>query len=251
MKSGARIFKKSESILPNFSWILALGLLGFLAGFFGPIVLNPEANQGPLVGIFISGPAGAFLGLVMFVLSRILKWNSATQWRLFLLVAPTLVLATLFFVLPQPALRGYRLEIQVKNCQTLSEAREEILKSWDQRVSRVDWVKARDGWRAEMDQKLQRESGVVIEAVLLRYKEMRLHQKPWNHGQPFETEWQSANTVKTYFVAEPTCEKLPSGASGIYTVEATDQVANAQKDQAWPPSEMKGFLPYQTLQPTM
>jgi hypothetical protein len=34
-------------------------------GFFGPIVLAPEANQGPLLGIFITGPLGFLLGFVL------------------------------------------------------------------------------------------------------------------------------------------------------------------------------------------
>jgi energy-converting hydrogenase Eha subunit B len=38
------------------------GAIGFAAGFYGPIVLTPEANQGPLLGIFITGPLGFFLG---------------------------------------------------------------------------------------------------------------------------------------------------------------------------------------------
>ncbi len=41
---------------------LALGGLGFAAGFSGPMFLAPEANQGPLLGIFITGPLGAVLG---------------------------------------------------------------------------------------------------------------------------------------------------------------------------------------------
>lgn len=41
---------------------VALGGLGFVGGFFGPIVLAPEANQGPLLGIFITGPLGFLLG---------------------------------------------------------------------------------------------------------------------------------------------------------------------------------------------
>lgn len=41
---------------------VALGGLGFVAGFFGPMLFAPEANQGPLLGIFITGPAGAALG---------------------------------------------------------------------------------------------------------------------------------------------------------------------------------------------
>lgn len=41
-----------------------LGGLGFVAGFFGPLILAPEANQGPLLGIFITGPFGIVLGAV-------------------------------------------------------------------------------------------------------------------------------------------------------------------------------------------
>jgi len=39
-----------------------LGAVGFIGGFFGPIVFMPEANQGPLLGIFITGPLGFILG---------------------------------------------------------------------------------------------------------------------------------------------------------------------------------------------
>ena len=42
---------------------LSLGGIGFAAGFFGPMLLAPDANQGPLLGIFITGPAGFALGL--------------------------------------------------------------------------------------------------------------------------------------------------------------------------------------------
>jgi hypothetical protein len=42
-----------------------------LAGFVGPIILRPDSNQGPLLGIFITGPAGFVLGgLGGFVWSR-------------------------------------------------------------------------------------------------------------------------------------------------------------------------------------
>lgn len=38
---------------------LILGGLGFVAGFFGPMIFAPEADQGPMLGIFITGPAAA------------------------------------------------------------------------------------------------------------------------------------------------------------------------------------------------
>ena len=39
-----------------------LGGIGFSAGFFGPIIFAPEANQGPLLGLFFTGPLGFLLG---------------------------------------------------------------------------------------------------------------------------------------------------------------------------------------------
>ena len=41
---------------------IVLGSIGFVGGFFGPIILTPHANQGPLLGIFITGPLGCVLG---------------------------------------------------------------------------------------------------------------------------------------------------------------------------------------------
>jgi hypothetical protein len=41
---------------------IAMGAIGFVGGFFGPIIFAPEANQGPLLGIFITGPLGFVVG---------------------------------------------------------------------------------------------------------------------------------------------------------------------------------------------
>jgi hypothetical protein len=53
-------------------WGGILGAFGFLAGFVGPVIFTPEANQGPLLGIFITGPLGFMLGLVVGFVLRIL-----------------------------------------------------------------------------------------------------------------------------------------------------------------------------------
>ena len=43
-------------------WGAIVGTAGFVAGFFGPMILVPSANQGPLLGILITGPVGAAVG---------------------------------------------------------------------------------------------------------------------------------------------------------------------------------------------
>ncbi|MEZ5558212.1 MAG: hypothetical protein R3E86_06645 [Pseudomonadales bacterium] len=32
------------------------GAVGFVGGFVGPLIFAPDANQGPLLGLFITGP---------------------------------------------------------------------------------------------------------------------------------------------------------------------------------------------------
>ena len=61
---------------------LIVGGIGFAAGFFGPMVFRPEANQGPLLGIFITGPGGFLLGLAYGVIRELSRKESAeSQWR--------------------------------------------------------------------------------------------------------------------------------------------------------------------------
>lgn len=50
--------------LTMFGLTLGLGFIGFLVGFFGPIALDSGQAQGPLLGIFITGPLGALAGVI-------------------------------------------------------------------------------------------------------------------------------------------------------------------------------------------
>ncbi len=48
-----------------------IGAICFIAGFIGPLYIGPESPQGPLFGIFMSGPAGALLGCAVGVVRSI------------------------------------------------------------------------------------------------------------------------------------------------------------------------------------
>jgi len=56
----------------DFAW--KLGIAGFVAGFVGPMIFAPDANQGPLLGLFITGPggfvAGGLIGAVAWFAGR-------------------------------------------------------------------------------------------------------------------------------------------------------------------------------------
>jgi len=43
---------------------LTVAWICFLVGFVGPMIVRPDANQGPLLGILYTGPAGLVIGFV-------------------------------------------------------------------------------------------------------------------------------------------------------------------------------------------
>lgn len=51
---------------------LFVGAVTFFAGFVGPMIVAPGANQGPLLGILYTGPLGVVVGLA---------WGLLRAWR--------------------------------------------------------------------------------------------------------------------------------------------------------------------------
>ena len=66
--TGRWVWRRMENVRENgllaltFGGALAVGTIGFVCGFFGPMIFAPEANQGPLLGLFITGPLGFVAG---------------------------------------------------------------------------------------------------------------------------------------------------------------------------------------------
>ena len=55
------------------------GAVGFACGFFGPLLLTPDSNMGPLLGIFLTGPWGAIVGAVVGLELGLIRQRWATQ----------------------------------------------------------------------------------------------------------------------------------------------------------------------------
>lgn len=46
-------------------WGFAIGSIAFALGYLLPIVLRPQSNQGPLLGVLCTGPLGFVVGAVV------------------------------------------------------------------------------------------------------------------------------------------------------------------------------------------
>jgi hypothetical protein len=85
---------------PGF-WTFALGVTGGAAGFFGPLYLNPDAGQAPLLGLAITGPGGALAGMLLGRVFRFLPFSDSVRGQALLLSCTLLGLGTLWFALPE------------------------------------------------------------------------------------------------------------------------------------------------------
>ena len=82
-------------------WAAVLGIAGFLAGFIGPMFLS-DGNQGPMTGLFITGPGGALLGLILGAVAAARGWSRRKNAQMLWSVTGAGVLLTLAAVLPEP-----------------------------------------------------------------------------------------------------------------------------------------------------
>lgn len=235
---------------PGFLWVVVLGVAGFAAGFFGPIIFVPEANQGPLVGIFISGPAGFVLGLLLWLVFRFLPVAARTQWRLLAAIGTVAVLATLLCVQPEPATKGYLLELEIRGQRPTAATADEVVADWKKQIAAVTWATPRAGWEPQMRATLAADQGLVLDAVIVRQRMVKVHRKPWNRGRLFATAWQTRDEPRSYYFPAGTVPAGPLGpGTRVQFFLPYDSTAPIKAPDAWPPLELVRFIGFSRLQP--
>jgi hypothetical protein len=222
-------------------WLVILGATGFAAGFIGPLIFVPEANQGPLVGIFISGPAGAVLGAVLYGVCHLLKVSSKNQWRLLSGVAIAGVLVTLLLVQPSPARQGKLFSAEVTSCTSPGGVEEQTLEYWDKRISEVTWAAPRDGWQQEMRATLQDAPGIVVAVQVRRENTVYQNRKPWNRGTLFATGWIEQAEERSFYFPQSTCAEYPTRLvlNGFLDYGYSGKI---EPPSTWPPQALQQVI---------
>lgn len=230
-----------EDRKPGFLWPLLLGVAGFAAGFVGPMIFVPEANQGPLVGILISGPAGVVLGFVLLVVCTVLGVSARQQWRILIGTALTGILVVLLSVQPSPALRGYVMDLVVESCALPIDTEPQIVNYWSQRIADVTYAAARPGWEQDMRKKLREAPGVVLNVQLLKQISVWERRKPWNRGGVFATAGRDAAEEHSFYDSNGNCSDFPVGHA-FRAFERYDLNGRIRPPDEWPPGELEQFI---------
>jgi hypothetical protein len=234
---------REQRSVPIGLWVLALGVSGFAAGFFGPIILRPEANQGPMLGIFITGPGGAALGLLLGTLFRFLPISNESRRRYLVVFSALLAFGTLIFCLPPPENQAVLLEGTVAKCQAPSELTRDAIAAWEKRVANAPWANVRAGWQQEVPHMLRANTGVVLTIDVKRQNNIRKHRKPWNSGRMDAEGWNHQEFTRAYFA------DFAGDSCASYASLPMLQMRLGQYSNMWPPNELSNLLDLARVEP--
>lgn len=161
---------------------LLMGAAGFLAGFVGPILVTPDANQGPLLGIFITGPLGVVAGAILgFVLPRVVK----ERFRLRILVAfagTTLVgIVAGLVLLRGPEFVGRLYYAEVTNARPAVELLPSAIQKWEDSAKHYTHTPPA-GWLEDRRKLVNEAAGRVVTLRNLSTWFVYRQRKFWNKG---------------------------------------------------------------------
>ncbi|HEY4283720.1 MAG TPA: hypothetical protein VGM62_11715 [Chthoniobacterales bacterium] len=227
-------------------WALILGAVGFVAGYFGPLIFSPEANQGPLLGIFITGPGGAFLGLVLGLIVSLARPTVAI--RKCILGAACFLVAgvTLYWSLPEPKYLGRIIDAEIGSCAPTDTIVSAEIAEWEVNISKVTWASPRTGWREDMQEFARTDPGLVLEMRIIRERSIYENRKPWNRGSFKMGPWVSKGETKRFYArfAGRECSAYAGISRNVY-FPSTEGVESSD----WPSRAPLTLLGLQVLGP--
>ena len=200
-------------------WTVVVGLAGFLSGFVGPMILAPDANQGPLLGILITGPTGALLGSLLGVAAALAKLSPRSEARALAATSAIVVLATLYFCVPSPRLRATAVEGEVRSCVPAGSLRDATVERLN-RLAAARPVPEQIAWAEKFDQELATKPGIVIDVHVRRDAQVYEKQARWNRGTLFARPWRDGERDERYFASDPAaqCPDYPPGSRSMFAV---------------------------------
>jgi hypothetical protein len=200
-------------------WTVVLGVAGFLSGFIGPMMLAPDANQGPLLGILITGPTGALLGSVLGVAAALAKLSPRNETRALAASATIVVLVTLYFCVPSPRLHAVIIDGEVRSCVSAGSLRDATVDRLN-RLAAARPVPEQVAWAEKFDHELAAKPGVVIDVHVYRGAQVFEKQARWNRGTLVARPWRDDERDERYFAGEPGtgCPEYRLGSRSMFAV---------------------------------
>ena len=215
------------------------------------MVLSPESNLGPIIGILFSGPGGVLAGAILGALFGVLPVSPALRQQVLVIACVALAAVTLYYSLPEPAVRGYVIDAQVEACAPPEQSLDAALAQWEQAVARVTWAAPAANWKETAIGNVQSDPGVVLTLRIHRKRAILRHRQPWDRDQTSAGPWTAVDESKQYYADDEgsACSPYLARERRLYWPAVDPNSANPEPADIWPPTDTLGFLQLQTLGP--
>ena len=221
---------------------LLLGGVGLLCGYFGPSILNAEAAQGPLLGIFVTAPLAFAIGIVIGVATATLKTSSSVFVIVLMIALVTTGGVSLYLSLPEDRFEAFVVDGEVQACQSAEVFLPAAEARWNKLNNDNPWEKPRPNWRRDIQGMLERDQGVVVTLIVHRRWDIYERRKPWNRGRLTAKASNEERKLEKYFARsrDQSCTPYPNGLRTLYAPQW-------ELSRVSPPDALPPFLGFHVL----
>jgi len=211
------------------------------------LLLNPESNIGPAIGILISGPLGAIAGAILGFIFSAASVSERLRGQLLTAACVVLGVGTLYFCLPGPVFYGYVIDAEVSACASPAQELDAAKANWEQAIAHVKWATANANWKQIAAGNLENDPGVVLTLHLRRRSAILRLRRPWDRNRMSAGPWIPVDESKQYYADDDgsTCPPYLARERQLYWPAIGPGAINPA--YAWPPTDTLNFLRLQRL----
>lgn len=217
---------------------LLVGAVAFLGGFLGPIVIQPDANQGPLLGILITGPLGLILGAALgFVLPRVFDPKTCKKLLFIVTALIGLGIPAGLYMFQEPEVVGRLYSAEITEARPASDEITLATDKWQNMAKRYPNA-PQTGWQEDRKNRVLQAKGTIVTLTHASAWIVYRQRRPWNRGDLSFRPQEPGAWNQGYFAAD-----TPIPPSGWFLSKT-----RTEPDE-WPPKNVATFLGFQELLP--
>lgn len=229
-------------VLSPLGQALILGATGFFAGYVFPIWRTPYANQGPLLGIFFTGPLGFVAGLAIGLLVKLLHVRPLVAGPILLALCLSMTAWVYSMCEPEDRWESELIYGSIENCTAPVKLLPEVLTSWEQSIRINPQKTVATTWREDVAVTLKESSVQVANVRVLGKRPIFIGRHVNNRGHRYAGDWILEGGSSRYFVSSELCGHENSDAA-VYL----SHLPEWPEHERFPPDDASRLLNLQLL----
>lgn len=226
----------------TYTWAIALGLVGFICGYFGALkLLADPGGAAPVLGFF-TGPLGLLVGALFGMWSTRFNLSSKQNLVFFIIAMIAVAVGTLYLAVSEYKETIRLVDAEIIGCEKVDRLLASQTKMWSEVVVRPTKIgSARPNWQQEISDMLLAQPGVVLT--------IRIHQEAWVREQQWRwggiskrvDAWRSIYETTKAFAAITDSEPI-SPCERFVLGERRFSALVWKKSNDTPPANLPSFL---------